>query len=88
MELVFQDLYKTVYNTTTLAEWLKAAGINKKLNFQGFRHSFAVNQLFLGTDIYTVSKMLGHQDLKSTLVYANIADELKFLAADRIKLNL
>jgi site-specific recombinase XerD len=88
MELVFQDLHKTVYNNTTLSDWLKDAGINKKMNFQGFRHSFAVNQLFLGTDIYTVSKMLGHQDLKSTLVYAKIADELKFLAADRIKLDI
>jgi site-specific recombinase XerD len=58
------------------------------MNFQGFRHSYAVNQLFLGTDIYTVSKMLGHQDLKSTLVYAKIADKLKFMAADRIRLDM
>ena len=88
MELVFQDLHKSVYNNTTLSDWLEAADINKKMNFQGFRHSFAVNQLFLGTDIYTVSSMLGHKDLKSTLVYAKIADELKILAADRIKLDL
>ena len=88
MEPVFFDIYNSVYNNSTLSEWLEAADIHKKMNFQGFRHSFAVNQLFLGTDIYTVSKMLGHKDLKSTLVYAKIADELKFLAADRIKLDL
>jgi len=83
---VFQDLYKSVYNNSNLSDWLEEAGIKKKISFSGFRHSFAVNQLFLGTDIYTVSKMLGHQDLKSTLVYAKIADELKTLAANRIKL--
>ena len=88
MEPVFQDLYKSIYNRTTLADWLEAAGINKKISFQAFRHSYAVNQLFLGTDIYTVSKMLGHQDLTSTLVYAKIADELKDLAANRIKLDM
>ena len=88
MELVFQDLHKSIYNNTTLSEWLEAADINKKMNFQGFRHSFAINQLFLGTDIYTISNMLGHKDLKSTLVYAKIADELQFMAADRIKLDL
>jgi integrase len=88
LELVFQNLHKTVYNNTTLSDWLEDAGISKKMNFQGFRHSFAVNQLFLGTDIYTVSKMLGHQDLNSTLVYAKIADELKFMAANRIKLDM
>ena len=88
MESVFPDLYKSVYNNSTLSDWLEAAGIKKKMSFQAFRHSYAVNQLFLGTDIYTVSKMLGHRDLKSTLVYAKIADKLKFIAADRIKLDM
>ena len=88
IESVFNDLYKSVYNNTTLSDWLEAAGINKKISFQAFRHSYAVNQLFLGTDIYTVSKMLGHQDLTSTMVYAKIADELKNIAANRIKLDM
>jgi len=88
MEPVFSDLYKSVYNNAALSDWLEAAGINKKITFQAFRHSYAVNQLFLGTDIYTVSKMLGHQDLTSTMVYAKIADELKDLAANRIKLDI
>lgn len=86
--LVFLDLYKSVYNNSTLSEWLELAGIKKSLSFSAFRHSYAVNQLFLGTDIYTVSKLLGHRDLKSTLVYAKIADELKLMAADRIKLDM
>jgi site-specific recombinase XerD len=43
-------------------------------------------QLSLGTDIYTVSKMLGHRDLKTTQVYARIIDQTKREAAGRIRL--
>jgi site-specific recombinase XerD len=43
-------------------------------------------QLSKGTDIYTVSKMLGHRSLKTTQVYAKIIDESKREAANRIKL--
>jgi site-specific recombinase XerD len=39
----------------------------------------------LGTDIYTVSKLLGHRELKTTQIYAKIIDEKKKEAANRIK---
>jgi site-specific recombinase XerD len=45
-------------------------------------------QLFNGTDIYTVSKMLGHKDLKTTQIYAKIVDDTKRKAADKIKLDM
>jgi len=45
-------------------------------------------QLTLGTDIYTVSKLLGHKDLKTTQIYAKIIDERKKEAANKIKLDL
>ena len=50
------------------------------------RHSFATNQLTAGTDITTVSKMLGHSDLKTTMIYAKVVDNVKREAADRVKL--
>lgn len=37
-----------------------------------FRHSFAVNWLKCGGDIVTLSKMLGHSDVKITMIYLNI----------------
>jgi len=48
------------------------------------RHTFAVLQLSLGTEIYTLSKLLGHRELKTTQVYAQIMDEKKREAVNRI----
>jgi site-specific recombinase XerD len=61
---------------------------NKGYYLSLFRHTFATLQLSKGTDIYTVSKMLGHRELKTTQIYAKIIDESKREAADKIKLDL
>ncbi|WP_343285469.1 recombinase [Alistipes sp. An54] len=52
--------------------------------FHQRRHTFAVLQLSLGTEIYTLSKLLGHRELKTTQVYAQIIDEKKREAVNRI----
>ena len=54
------------------------------LAFHCFRHTFATLQLTNGTDIYTVSKMLGHTDIKTTQIYAHIVDQKKEAAANAI----
>lgn len=69
-----------------LKQWVLAAGIQKDISFHAFRHTFATLQLTLGTDIYTISKMLGHKSLKTTQIYAKVIDEKKREAANRIKL--
>ena len=71
-----------------LTKWVLDAGISKKITFHCFRHTFATLQLSMGTDIYTVSKMLGHKDLNTTQIYAKIIDETKRTAANRIKLEM
>jgi site-specific recombinase XerD len=67
---------------------VKKAGIKRDITFHCFRHTFATLQLTHGTDIYTVSKMLGHADMKTTQIYAQIVDEKKQAAANVIKLNI
>lgn len=71
-----------------LKQWVKDAGITKPITFHSFRHTYATLQLSQGTDIYTVSKMLGHRELKTTQIYAKIIDQAKRDAADKIKLTL
>ena len=60
----------------------------KEISFHCFRHTYATLQLAAGTDIYTVSKMLGHRNLKTTQIYAKIVDQLKINAASKIILEL
>jgi len=67
-----------------IENWLLRAGIHKKITFHCARHTFAVLQLALGTDIYTVSKLLGHKNLDTTQIYAKIIDEKKREAVERI----
>ena len=85
---VFEGLEYSAYHNKHLYQWIGAAGITKDITFHCFRHTFATLQLFNGTDIYTISKMLGHKDLKTTQIYAKIVDESKRKAADKIKLDM
>jgi len=84
---VFEGLTYSAYENKRLYQWIGAAGITKDITFHCFRHTFATLQLSKGTDIYTVSKMLGHRELKTTQIYAKIIDQTKREAADKIKLD-
>ncbi len=85
--LVFGELKYSAYHNKHLFQWIGAAGITKDITFHCFRHTYATLQLANGTDIYTVSKMLGHTDLKTTQRYAKIVNQAKRDAADKIKLD-
>ena len=58
------------------------------ITFHCFRHTFATLQIAGGTDLYVVSKMLGHKSIKTTQIYAKIVDSLKDDAANVISLDL
>ena len=58
------------------------------ISFHCFRHTYATLQLSNGTDIFTVSKMLGHTNVRTTQRYTKVVDEKKENAADAIKIDL
>jgi integrase len=85
-ERVFEGLEYSAYYNKFLYQWIGAAGTTNPITFHCFRHSFATLQISVGTDIYTLNKMLGHRDIQTTQIYAKVVDKLKQEAANRIKL--
>lgn len=76
-ERVFRHLISPNHANEVVRRWVLRAGIQKDITFHCARHSFAIMMLDIGTDIYTVSKLLGHKDLATTQIYAKVLDRKK-----------
>ncbi|WP_369692196.1 site-specific integrase [Formosa haliotis] len=66
--------YSAVYNNE-IVRWCNRSGISKHITFHSARHTNAVLLLENGADIYTVSKRLGHREIRTTAIYAKIVDQ-------------
>ncbi len=76
-KLVFPDFRYSTRTSVHLQEWCASAGIYKKITFHCARHTFAIMMLELGADIYTISKLLGHKNIKTTQIYVKVLDKMK-----------
>ena len=68
---VFDWIHTPSCTNDALRDWCLAAGIRKRITFHCGRHTFATMMLDLGTDLYTVSKLLGHKEIGTTQIYAS-----------------
>ena len=79
--IVFEYFSKSMLQYP-LKQWIKKAGISKRISFHCFRHTYATMLISSGVDIYTVSKQLTHTNVKTTEIYLHIVDNKKRDAAD------
>lgn len=67
-----------------IPKWAASVGIEKHVTFHIARHTFATLALTSDVDIYTVSKLLGHTDVRHTQIYAKLVDEKKQEAVKKL----
>ena len=83
-DLVFIGLRYSDYVNVALLQWVLRAGITKHITFHCGRHTYATLLLTYDVDLFTVSKLLGHKNIKTTQIYGKIIDKKKREAVDKL----
>ena len=77
-EYLLEGQYGGKYSVRSIQSVFKSAlgkaRVNKQTGIHGLRHSYATHLLDGGTDISAIQKLMGHKDIRTTLVYAKISD--------------
>jgi len=75
-QYLFEGQYGGQYGTRSAQKVFKdamtRAGMNKQVGIHGLQHSYATHLMESGTDIGHIQKLLGHSDIRTTLIYAKV----------------
>jgi integrase/recombinase XerD len=56
----------------TFSQALLKSGIQKEVSLHSLRHAFASHLLAMGTDLFTIQKLMGHDDIRTTMIYLQL----------------
>lgn len=73
---LFEGEYTEQHINRELKEIAKCCGIKKRVTFHVSRHSFATNFLICGGRVEHLQKILGHSEIKETMIYVHIVDSI------------
>lgn len=77
-EYLFEGQYGGQYTTRSVQQFFRKsllkANISKKQGVHSLRHSYATHLLENGTDIRFIQELLGHNNIKTTLLYTQVTD--------------
>lgn len=80
----FGKIIQQNYISHIFKVYVDKAGINSKLNFHSLRHTFASWLIQKGVPIYSISKLLGHSDIKVTEIYSHLRPDDLRSAIDKL----
>jgi len=64
-----------VFVSRTFKKYLRKAELDNRLTFHSLRHTFASYLVQNGVSLYIVSKLLGHADVKTTMIYSHLSPQ-------------